>query len=108
MRAYSTAVKGIDADAVNSSAIAGKTLAELSNTLPDTGGLVAFFTGDNSRSFGDQLVPFGEAMKAYSDSVAGLNFEAVMASAIAAQSLVQLRTFPPQCRRGRDILHRRK
>ena len=57
MRAYSTAVKGIDADAVNSSAIAGKTLAELSNTLPNTGGLVAFFTGDNDlESFGDQLV----------------------------------------------------
>ena len=34
-------------------------------------------------------------MKAYSDSVAGLNSEAVMASAIAAQSLVQLQTSLP-------------
>ena len=96
MRAYSTAVKGIDADAVNSSAIAGKTLAELSNTLPNTGGLVAFFTGDNDlESFGDQLVPFGEAMKAYSDSVAGLESEAVMASATAAKALAELQNTLP-------------
>ena len=96
MRAYSTAVKGIDADAVNSSAIAGKTLAELSSTLPNTGGLVAFFTGDNDlESFGDQLVPFGEAMKAYSDSVAGLDSEAVMASATAAKALAELQNTLP-------------
>ena len=96
MKAYSLAVKGLDADAVNSSAIAGKTLVELANTIPNTGGLVAFFTGDNDlETFGDQLVPFGEAMKAYSDSLAGLDANAVTASATAAKALAELQNTLP-------------
>lgn len=96
MKAYSLAVKGLDADAVNSSAIAGKTLVELANTIPNTGGLVAFFTGDNDlKTFGDQLVPFGEAMKAYSDSLAGLDANAVTASATAAKALAELQNTLP-------------
>ena len=96
MKAYSLAVKGLDADAVNSSAIAGKTLVELANTIPNTGGLVAFFTGDNDlKTFGDQLVPFGEAMKAYSDSLADLDANAVTASATAAKALAELQNTLP-------------
>jgi hypothetical protein len=96
IKSYSDAVKGLDADAVNSSAIAGKTLVELANTIPNTGGLVAFFTGDNDlETFGDQLVPFGEAMKAYSDSLAGLDANAVTASATAAKALAELQNTLP-------------
>mgnify|MGYP000183501166 CR=1 FL=1 len=91
MKNYSKSVSGLDSDAVANSAIAGKTLVELANTIPNTGGLVAFFTGDNDlETFGDQLVPFGEAMKAYSDSVTGMDSEAVTASATAAKALVEL------------------
>ena len=77
MKNYSKSVSGLDGDAVANSAVAGKTLVELANTIPNTGGLVAFFTGDNDlETFGDQLVPFGEAMKSYSDSVTGMDSEA--------------------------------
>ena len=96
MKNYSKSVRGLDSDAVANSAIAGKTLVELANTIPNTGGLVAFFTGDNDlETFGDQLVPFGEAMKAYSDSVTGMDGEAVTASATAAQALAELQASLP-------------
>lgn len=96
MKNYSKSVSGLDGDAVANSAIAGKTLVELANTIPNTGGLVAFFTGDNDlETFGDQLVPFGEAMKAYSDSVAGMDGEAVTASATAAKALAELQASLP-------------
>ena len=96
MKNYSKSVSGLDSDAVANSAIAGKTLVELANTIPNTGGLVTFFTGDNDlETFGDQLVPFGEAMKAYSDSVTGMDGEAVTASATAAKALAELQASLP-------------
>ena len=96
MKNYSKSVSGLDSDAVENSAIAGKTLVELANTIPNTGGLVAFFTGDNDlETFGNQLVPFGEAMKAYSDSVTGMDGEAVTASATAAKALAELQASLP-------------
>lgn len=96
MKNYSKSVSGLDGDVVENSAIAGKTLVELANTIPNTGGLVAFFTGDNDlETFGDQLVPFGEAMKAYSDSVTGIDGDAVTASATAAKALAELQASLP-------------
>lgn len=96
MKNYSKSVSGLDTDAVASSTVAGQTLVELANTLPNTGGLVAFFTGDNDlETFGEQLVPFGEAMKAYSDSVTGMDSAAVTASATAAKALAELQASLP-------------
>ena len=91
MKMYSIAVTGINAGAVMSSAVAGQALAQLANTLPNTGGLISFVTGQKDLgSFGQQLIPFGMSMKLYSIAVTGFNAEAVMASAVAGQALVQL------------------
>lgn len=96
MKEYSQTVSGLDAEAVTNSATAGAILVELANTVPNTGGLVSFFTGDNDlETFGEQIVPFGEAMKAYSDSITGIDAEAVAASTTAAQALAQLQSALP-------------
>ena len=96
IKSYAQEVTGLDTDAVASSTVAGQTLVELANTLPNTGGLVAFFTGDNDlETFGEQLVPFGEAMKAYSDSVTDMDSAAVTASATAAKALAELQASLP-------------
>ena len=45
-------------------------LAELASKLPNSGGLAGWFAGENDMTaFGEQLVPFGEALKSYSLSV---------------------------------------
>ena len=91
MMDFSIAVKGLDADAIVNSATAGKALIELANTVPNSGGVVGFFTGENDMDlFGEQLVPFGEAMKAYSDAISGIDVEAITNSATAGKSLVEL------------------
>lgn len=96
MKEYSQTVSGLDAEAVTNSATAGAILVELANTVPNTGGLVSFFAGDNDlETFGEQIVPFGEAMKAYSDSITGIDAEAVTASTTAAQALAQLQASLP-------------
>lgn len=91
MKAFGDAVRGLEADAIVNSATAGKALVELADTVPNTGGVVAFFTGNNDvNTFGEKLVPFGEAMKAYSEAIMGMDSAAVTNSATAGKALVEL------------------
>lgn len=96
IKAYSDSVKGIDAEAVASSANAAKSLAEFANNIPNTGGLASFFSGDNDlTTFAQQLIPFGTNIKAYSDTVKGLDEDAVTGSANAAKTIAKLADIIP-------------
>ena len=91
MKEFSDAVDGLNADDVTAAAMAGKAMAEMASTLPNSGGVVSFFTGENDMNdFADQLIPFGKAMKEYSDAVEGINADAVTNSAIAGKAIVEL------------------
>lgn len=91
MKNFSDAVSGLKADVIQNSVTAGRALLELANTVPNTGGVVSWFTGDNDlETFGEQLVPFGTAMKNYSLAVTGLDASVVTNSANAAKALVEL------------------
>ena len=91
MKAFGDAVRGLEADAIVNSATAGKALVELADTVPNTGSVVAFFTGNNDvDTFGEKLVPFGEAMKAYSEAIMGMDSAAITNSATAGKALVEL------------------
>lgn len=91
MKEYGDAVKGIDADSIVNSATAGNALVKLADTVPNTGGLVAFFSGDNDlATFGEQLISFGESMAKYSESVKDIEPDVVTSTANAADSLVTL------------------
>lgn len=99
MKDYSDAIDGIDSDAINASATAGKAFAELLNALPKENGWAQYLVGTSMSlgSLSDVLVPFGEAMKAYSDSIDGLNSDAVSSSATAGQALAELyKSLPKQ------------
>lgn len=89
---FSNSVKGnVDEEAITAAANAGNIMVQLSNTIPNRGGVLSFFSGDNDlASFGSQLVIFGEAMKSYSESVTGLDTGAINASVPAAQGLVEV------------------
>lgn len=91
MKAFGDAVRGLEADAIVNSATAGKALVELADTVPNTGGVVAFFTGNNDvDTFSEKLVPFGEAMKSYSEAIMGMDSAAITNSATAGKALVEL------------------
>lgn len=96
MKAYGESVAGIDSSAVEASATAAHSLAQLQAALPQVGGLMEFFTGGNDLGvFSEGIVPFGAAMKSYAEAVSGINADAVTASAVAAQALAQLQTDLP-------------
>lgn len=59
--------------------------------------ITSFITGGNSmEDFANQLVPLGEAMMGYSNAVSGIDSEAVVASAKAAEGLSQLASNLPK------------
>ena len=98
MAEFSNAISGMNADLVSKAATAGKALAEMATTLPNSGGVVGFFAGENDMDkFGEQLVPFGKAMKDYSLAVKGMDVGAVSNSASAGKALVELSNTIPNC-----------
>ena len=98
IKAYSNSVGTVNAEAISASAKAGKALAEMANTVPNSGGIKGWFSGDNSlASFADGIVAFGNAIKSYSQSVAGINTDSVAAATSAGKALAEMtKTIPNQ------------
>lgn len=91
LKEYANSVTGIPSDVVLSSANAAKALSELANNLPNTGGIVSWFTGDNDiGSFGDDLVIFGKSMNDYYVSISKVDFSVVSSATRAFRSIVEL------------------
>ena len=88
---YCDSVRGIDPTVVEASANAALALSQMASNLPNSGGMVSWFTGDNTLSkFADELVKFGPKFKKYATSVAGIDSNAVLSSANAAKAIGEL------------------
>lgn len=98
MKAYATAVAGIDTASIVASASAVQAIVDVANTIPKEGGLWQLLSGERDLgSFGQKLVPFGLGMKLYSSAVAGLSSDSIIASASAAKALVSVaNAIPPE------------
>lgn len=91
LKSYSLVVTGIVLESIMNSVEAGKALAGLAESIPNLGGMVAWFTGENDFvTFGAQIVAFGSSLLAYSTVVTGLNIAAITMSVMAAQQLAKL------------------
>ena len=97
IRTFSSQVSGnVDESAIQAAANAGKMMSEMASTIPNSGGVVAFFTGDNDLgTFGAQLVLFGTAMKNFAAEVTGLDTAAVDTAVSAGGALAEMaKTLP--------------
>ena len=96
LAAFSVAVAGIDTEQIKGAAEAGKALAEMASVIPNEGGVVSWFTGDNSISkFGPDLVKLGEGLKSFANSVKGMDTEQVKGAAEAAKSIAEMASVIP-------------
>ena len=96
LKEYSAVVVGLNTEAIDLSVTAGKSLSELANSIPNLGGMVTWFTGDNDlTTFGTELLSFGSSLKEYSLTVVGINVEAIMASVEAARALADMAAIIP-------------
>ena len=77
-----------DISGVNNSVAAIKALAEVGDDLPNSGGLLGLFAGENDwLTFGKGLAEFGRAIKDYGASVTGLAISEIVASTEAVRAL---------------------
>ena len=101
---FSKKVAGnIDESAIVAAANAGKTMVELQNKLPKTGGVVQWFAGQQDLgTFGTNIEIFGNAMVAFSNAITakgengGFSAEAVVAAANAGSALAALANNLPE------------
>lgn len=100
--AYSESVDGkISSEAVEASANAGKALVSLSKELPNSGGILSIFSGDNRiDEFGDQLVSFGNAITDYLESVSSIDGELVSTTNTIASAINTLQNLVPEGEHG--------
>ena len=96
LAAFSYIAASIDSEAVKKAAEAGTAVAEMADTVPNEGGVAAWFAGENSlASFGPQLTSFGSCLAAYSQYAATVDCDAVKKSAKAASALVEMTNHIP-------------
>lgn len=97
LKGFSDATSGIVPENVVAAANAAKALAEMTDTIPEEGGMKAWFTGDtNIASFADKLPKLGRGLKGFSDSVSGIVPANVTAAANAAKALAEMADTAPK------------
>lgn len=90
MASYADSVSKIDQKAITNSSNAIEILSDMARDIPNTGGLLAFFAGDNNiADFGADLVSFGTSISSYASSISDVDNKKVTASANAAKALAE-------------------
>ena len=87
---YYDEIRDVQPDVIEASANAAKSLAEMANNLPNQGGVVSWFAGDNPiDEFGKHLPDFGKQMMDYYNNIKDMKPNVVKESADAAKSLAE-------------------
>lgn len=95
---FSSYVDGkINPEAVKAAAEAGKTLAEMADMVPNEGGVVSWFAGDNSLAkFGPEMADFGKYLKQFSENIGDdFNSSGVKAAAEAGKTIAEMANIIP-------------
>ena len=91
LKAFSNTTEGVDPAAIIEASSAAKALAEMTNCIPNEGGIVSWFTGENSISkFGTDLVSLGKGLKGFSDEIRGTDPTTITSAAAAAKALAEM------------------
>ena len=87
---YSDNISGVKADVVSASSKAALSIIEFAKEIPNQGGMVSWFTGDNTlEDFGEQLPDFGKNFKSYANNVNGINSKVIENTSAAVMSIME-------------------
>lgn len=90
---FSNTVRGnmVKLDAVKSACDAGVMIANMAKQLPNQGGIVSWFTGDNTLSqFGKELAAFGTQLTNFSNNIADADLVRVRNSANGIRAIIEV------------------
>lgn len=86
---YASYIEGITEDRLAGSSAAANTIIELSNAIPNSGGLVSLFSGDNNiGTFGKNLADFGANFKTYYNNICNMDPKKLMFAINGIKGLV--------------------
>lgn len=95
---FAESVSGVDTAGVKASGEALKAIVEAAAAIPNEGGILSWIVGDNSLAdFAEGLVPFGKALMAYGEAVAGIQkyLTHIRLSAKAAEYIIEIADIVP-------------
>ena len=88
---FSNEVKDVSPESVEAAANAGKVMAEMAKTIPNTGGILGTIMGENDMdTFGIQLKSFGRAIASFSNEVKDIDEDSITAAANAGKVLTEM------------------
>lgn len=88
---YYNEIKGVKSDVIIATANAAKSVVEMANNIPNSGGVASWFAGNNNiDTFGKKLPSFGENFKKYYNHIKGIDKSVIEASSTAAKSIVEI------------------
>lgn len=88
---YASDIEGITEDRLAGSSAAANTIIELSNAIPNSGGLVSLFSGDNNiGTFGKDLADFGANFKTYYNNICNMDPKKLMFATNGIKGLVDI------------------
>lgn len=92
MAAFANSLSGVDLTVLSMGAQAAKSLADMANAMPKEGGILDSIFGStvDLGTFGENLVQFGNGMKSYAESIAGVDVASIQNSIPAAEGLAEL------------------
>lgn len=87
---FAEAVDGVKLSTVTEAAQAAGIIAQAAGAIPNTGGVAAFFAGDNDvKKFAEKLGDFGSGIADFAAAVIGVKVDKVSAAAIAAKYIAE-------------------
>ena len=92
MAAFANSLSGVDLGALLVGSQAAKALADMATSMPKEGGILDSIFGStvDLGTFGENLVQFGDGMKSYAESIAGVDVASIQNSIPAAEGLAEL------------------
>ena len=97
LKGFSDSVYGIVPENLVAVSNAAKALAEMTATIPNEGGVKAWFSGKSGVvTFSDNLPDLGDGLKGFSDSVSGIVPENIIAASNAAKALAEMTAIVPK------------
>lgn len=92
MADFAGTLSGVDLAALLIGSQAAKAIADMANAMPKEGGILDSIFGStvDLGTFGENLVQFGDGMKSYADSIAGVDVASIQNSIPAAEGLAEL------------------
>ena len=94
---FSDSVVNVKLVNVNKAVQAGKAVADMANTIPNFGGFIGLFAGENNMDdFGTQLESFGTSLTKFSDSVVNVNPENINKAVVTGKALSDLANSLPE------------